>query len=121
MSTTEQDIDIDAPEIPIFTTMPRKKPQHMIIGDSFIAQTSDGELRVPLRFKTKLFRKILKSEGDEVEMFFDLIEGIGDTGTLEALDELDIFESASIAGAYFRAWKTKQQATPGEARRSSSS
>lgn len=108
-------------EIPLFDKTPSKKPTYMVVGDTFVAQTTDGELQVPLRFKTRLFRKILKSEADEVEMFFDLLEGIGDEDTLAALDELDIFESAPLAAAYFRGWKARQKATPGEPQRSSRS
>lgn len=122
---TEQDQTTDTevaePTVPVFDKTPAKKPKHMVVGETFITQTADGELQVPLRFKTKLFRKLVKSDGDEVEQFLDLIEGIGDESTLEAVDELDIFEAAQMAGAYFTAWREKQQATPGEPRRSSRS
>lgn len=122
MSDDIQDFDeVEEPTVPVFEKTPRTKPQFMVVGETFVAQTADGELKVPLRFKTKLFRKILKSDGDEVEMFLDLIEGMGDTDTIEALDELDIFESAKLAAAYFRGWKEKQQASPGEQQRSSRS
>lgn len=126
---TEQAAQIDTPDeldefdptVPVFDDVPAQKPKHMVIGDTFIAQTSDGELRIPLRFKTKLFRKLVKSDGDEVEQFLDLIEGLGDEATVEKLDELDIFEAADMAGKYFTAWREKQQTTPGEQQRSSRS
>lgn len=115
---THEEIEDD---FPIFEKTPRTKPPYMVVGDTFVAQTSDGELKVPLRFKTKLFRKLVKSDADEVEQFMDLIEGIGDSVTLERLDELDIFESAKIAGAYFKGWRARQGSTVGEASRSSRS
>lgn len=122
MSEETETVEVEEEEtVPVFEKTPRTKPQLMVVGETFIAQTSDGELKVPLRFKTKLFRQLLKSDGDEVEQFFMLIEGMGNTDTLEAIDELDIFESAKIAASYFRAWREKQQATPGEPRRSSRS
>lgn len=115
------DVEVAMPTVPVFKNAPKNKPQFMVVGDTFVAQTADGELKVPLRFKTRLFRQLLKSDADEVEQFFLLLEGIGDDTTLEVIDELDIFESAKIAAAYFQGWKEKQQATPGESRRSSRS
>lgn len=116
------DQTIETPDVeddfPIFDKTPKTKPKYMVVGDSFVAQTSDGELKVPLRFKTKLFRKLVKHTGDEVEMFMDLLEGLGNQDTVDALDELDIFESAQIAGAYFKGWRARQQASVGEASRS---
>lgn len=123
---TEQTAQIDTPDdvdddFPIFDEEPKTKPPYMVVGDTFIAQTADGELKVPLRFKTKLFRKLVKHTGDEVEMFMDLLEGLGNQDTVDALDELDIFESAQVAGAYFKGWRARQQASVGEAQRSSRS
>jgi hypothetical protein len=118
---TETPEETADPTVPVFDKTPRTKPKHMVVGETFIAQTSDGELKVPLRFKTRLFRKLVKSDGDEVEQFLDLIEGIGDEATLAKIDELDIAETARMAGVYFTAWREKQRATPGEARRSSRS
>ena len=118
--TAETD-SVDETDVPVFDKTPKTKPRFMVVGETFVAQTADGELKVPLRFKTKLFRKLVKSDADEVEMFMDLIEGIGDSSTLNAIDELDIFEAVEIAGAYFKGWKARQQATVGEAARSSRS
>lgn len=117
----EQTDEIAEPTVPVFDKTPRTKPQFMVVGETFVAQTSDGELKVPLRFKTRVFRELLKSDADEVEQFFLLLDGIGNTETLEKIDELDIFESAKIAAAYFQGWREKQQASPGEPRRSSRS
>lgn len=113
----------EAPEVepvPVLTKAPAKKPKYMVVGDAFYAQTDDGELRVPLRFKTKLVRSIRDLE-DELDQLFALLEGLGDKSTAEALDELDIFETTEIAEKYFQAWQEKNEARLGEAVRSSRS
>lgn len=109
-----------ADPIPVFDAEPGDgRPTFYVVDDQFHAVTSDGMLVVPMRFKTGLFKKVLRSEGDNVELFLLLTDGIGDATTIAQLDELDIFETAKIAGAYFQAWREKQQASVGEAQRSS--
>lgn len=109
--------------IPIFTidTLPptEELPPTYVIGEDFYAVTSDGLLKVRMRFKTSLFKQVLRHDGDEIEGFLILLDGLGDEETVAQLDELDIFETARIAADYFQAWREKQQATMGEARRSS--
>lgn len=107
--------------IPVFSEEPGEgRPPAYVIGDHFYAVTSDGLLKVQMRFKTSLFKQVLRSEGDNVESFLILIDGIGDETVAAQLDELDIFETARIASDYFQAWREKQQASMGEALRSSS-
>lgn len=117
MATTRETPD---DTVPVFDKAPRTKPPFYVVGDTFHAETENGDLALPLRFKTKLVRAIRDVEGDEVDMMFALLDGIGDQDTAAALDELDIFESSRIAGTFFRAWREKQQASVGEAQRSSS-
>lgn len=122
MSTTETTASpAEKEQIPVFTEEPgaADRPPTYVIGDQFFAVTSDGMLSVQMRFKTSLFKQILRHDGDDVEGFLLLIDGLGDEATVAQLDELDIFETARIAGDYFQAWREKQQATMGEARRSS--
>lgn len=122
MATKKQTVD-ETPEvtpIPVHAKAPAKKPKHMVVGETFYAQTDDGELRIPLRFKTKLVRAISQTD-DELDQLFALLEGLGDQGTADALDELDIFETTEIAEKYFQAWQEKNQARLGEAQRSSRS
>lgn len=109
----------DVDEIPVYDTAPKVKPEHFVAGDTFFAQTSDGELSIPLRFKTKLIRQIREVDGDELDQMFALLDGIGDKATANALDELDIFETTRHVQAFFRAWQERNQASVGEARRSS--
>lgn len=112
---------VEVDPIPVFDAEPgADRPKFYIVGDDFHAVTSDGMLVVPMRFKTRLFKQVLRSEGDNVELFLLLTDGIGDEETIAQLDELDIFETAAVAAAYFQAWREKQQASMGEAQRSSS-
>jgi hypothetical protein len=111
---------VEPDPIPVFDEEPGEgRPAFYIVNDQFHAVTSDGMLVVPMRFKTGLFKQVLRSDGDNVELFLLLTDGIGDETTIAQLDELDIFETAKIAGAYFQAWREKQQASMGEAQRSS--
>lgn len=106
--------------IPIFDAEPGEdRPQFYVVGETFHAVTSDGLIAVPLRFKTRVFRDVMAAQGDNVELFLVLIDGVGDEETAAQLDELDIFETIPIAAAYFRAWREKQDASMGEALRSS--
>ncbi len=110
----------DTPEItpvPVLEKIPAKKPRFFVAGDAFFAQTDDGELKIPLRFKTKLLRSI-RDAGDELDQLFALLDGLGDAATAEALDELDIFETTEIATTYFQAWQEKNEARLGELSRS---
>lgn len=125
MSTTEnteQDSPVEPDPIPVFDEgkAPKVKPRFLVAGTTFFAQTEEGELAIPLRFKTKLIRSIRDIPGDEIDQMFALLDGLGDRHTADALDELDVFETMEIVGAFFRAWQEKQQASVGEARRSSS-
>lgn len=106
--------------VPVLVKVPAKKPKYFVAGDRFYAQTDDGELQVPLRFKTKLVRAI-RDLDDELDQLFALLEGLGDKDTAAALDELDIFETTEIAEKYFQAWQEKNEARLGESQRSSRS
>lgn len=103
--------------IPVLAKVPAKKPKYFVAGDTFYAQTDDGERRIPLRFKTKLMRAINAADS-EVDQLFALLSGLGDQATADALDELDIFDATDLAAAYFQAWQEKNEARLGEAQRS---
>ena len=120
-TTTEPETKPEPDPIPVFDEgkPPTTKPPFFVAGTTFFAQTEDGELSVPLRFKTSLVRAIRDVDGDEIDMMFALLEGLGDKVTADALDDLDIFETTRIVAAFFRAWREKQQASVGEALRSS--
>lgn len=100
------------------TPEPPAKPKYQVVGDTFIAQSEEGEIRVRLRFKTKLIRAI-RNAGDELDQFIALLDGIGDKRALEQIDELDIFDTQLLVTEFFKAFEQRQAATVGEAQRSS--
>lgn len=118
MTTETETPEVDP--IPVLEKVPAKKPKHFVAGDTFYTQTGDGQLTIPLRFKTKLVRSI-RDAGDELDQLFALLDGLGDKTTAERLDELDIFETTEIAERFFQAWQEKNEARLGEAQRSSRS
>lgn len=127
MSETTKEIDPvdeadDVAPIPVLEVAPKAgKPKYMVIGNTFYAQTADGELTIPLAFKTKLLRKLRSTEAvDEIDQVFILLDGLGDKKTAEALDELDVFETTAFVSKFFQAWEEKNKASLGEAQRSSS-
>jgi hypothetical protein len=101
------------------TTAPVEKPRFQVVDEKFIAQLSEGgEIRVPIRLKTKLVREVMIGDKDEMEQFFELLDGIGDAETADKLDELDIIETLEIVAEFFKAFGEKAKATPGESVRS---
>lgn len=117
-STASTIVDVSAPAEPEAPELPSSPTR--VVGDTFIAETEQGEIRIRLTFKTKLIRAIRKSEDDELDQFLALLDGIGDKRSLAQLDELDFFETQKIVAAFFRAFQEKQGASVGEASRSSS-
>jgi hypothetical protein len=105
---------------PKTTPEPGTKPKFLVVEDKLIAQTSNGELKLPLKVKTKVFREI-KELPDELDQLFALLDGIGDTETAAALDELDIFETQDVVEKFFEEFQTKAKARVGESSRSSGS
>lgn len=96
------------------------KPQYAVVDDKFVAQTSEGEIKIPLRVKTGLVRRIRDLPGDELDQLFALLDGIGDKTTPAIIDELDFAtETMPLSREFFVAWAGVQGATPGESSRSS--
>jgi len=100
-----------------------EKPRFQVVGDTFVAQTSDqGELSIRLRFKFKLLRQ-LRATGDtgadQIDQIFTLLDGINDQETAAKLDELDTFEAIELVVAYFNEFNKRQQASLGESSSSS--
>lgn len=105
--------------IPLFESEPKSnKPRYMVVGNVFVAQSDDGEVKIPLRFKTKLIREI-RDLPDEMDQVFALLAGIGDRKTADQLDELDIYDTAELVTKFFQAFQEKQKARLGESSRSS--
>lgn len=101
-------------------TTKAQKPKYQVVDDTFVAQTSEGEVKIRLAFKTKLLRAV-RDSGDEVDQVFSLLDGIGDKKTSAQIDELDIFDTMDLVTEFFKAFEAKQNARLGEASASSAS
>lgn len=86
-----------------------EKPKYQTVGDYFVAQSDEGEIKIRLGFKTKLLRAI-RDSGDAIDQLFALLDGIGDKKTAEQLDELDYLETTEIVNQFFQAFAAKQEA-----------
>lgn len=110
-----------APEVDVFDDdkAPEfEKPRYMVVGSKFIAQSEQGEIHLPMSFKTRLFRLM----PDNLELIGQVFYLNADNQkVLEQLDELDIEDSREIARKYFQAYQERQQARLGESARSSRS
>lgn len=96
------------------------KPKYQVVGDVFVAQTDQGEVRLPLRFKTKLLRSI-RDTGDDIDQVFALLDCIGDSRTVAQLDEMDVFDMTELVTEFFKEFGERQKARLGEASASSAS
>lgn len=99
-------------------TVAAAKPKFIVVDGVFIAQSSEGEIKIPLKFKTKLFRQIATID-NEIEQVFALLDGIGDQKASDQLDELDIFEMQEVVKEFFAKFQEKSEASLGESERSS--
>lgn len=99
------------------TAAKTERPKYQTVDQTFIGQTSDGELRVPLRLKTSVMRaarKIGAEGGDDIDILFQVLEGIGNAKAQEVLDNLDVLEATEFAEAYFGAYEKMRKASLGE-------
>ncbi|QJU52929.1 hypothetical protein SCB71_06300 [Herbiconiux sp. KACC 21604] len=100
-----------------------EKPKYQVVDGKLHAQTPEGEIILPLRFKTKLIRAardIKNGQGDELDQFFYIIDALGDFDTLAVIDELDFVEETTpLVMEFFKAFGEQQRATTGESRASS--
>lgn len=98
------------------------EPEFRVVENNLhVITTTEGEIVLPLKVKTKVFRKIAEDEGDEMKQLFGLLDELGDEQTPAILDELDIFETQSIVARFFEEFTAKAQASVGESQRSSNS
>jgi hypothetical protein len=100
-----------------------EKPKYQTIDGKLVAQTPEGEIKIPLQIKTKLVRaarNVMNGQGDELDQLVVILEGIGDTATIEKLDELDFMtETMPLVQEFFRAFGQQQRANAGESSASS--
>lgn len=98
------------------------EPEFRVVENNLhVVTTTEGEIVLPLKVKTKVFRKIAEDDGDEMKQLFSLLDQLGDDRTPEILDELDIFETQAIVKRFFDEFTQKAQASLGESQRSSNS
>lgn len=45
-------------EVPVFAVAPAEPPPHMIVGDQFVAQTTEGPFQISLRLKERHIREM---------------------------------------------------------------
>lgn len=97
------------------------KPEHVIAGDTFIWNSTDpevGEVRIPLKFKTRILREAQKMQGDDLGfMFFVLDNVLGDE--VAKVDEMDAGEMRRMFSTWQTAWSERAEAAMGESSRSS--
>lgn len=95
---------------------------HVMDNHFIFPGTEQGDIRIRLQFKFKLLRAIRAKDVEEVDQLIMLLDGIGDQKTLKQLDELDALEDIpKIVDGFFTAFQEKNEASVGEARRSSNS
>jgi len=88
------------------------KPLHTVAGETFVWRSPDpeiGEVRVPLKFKTKILRKARELQDDDLEfMFFVLDSVLSDAATV--VDEMDAGEMRAMFRAWQAAWEKRAEA-----------
>lgn len=88
------------------------KPRFLVVEDKLMCQTTEGEIALPLRFKTKLLRQF--GSLDQMDAFFLILDEIAGEETVATVDELDIMETTEIMVEFFKVFESKVQATMGE-------
>lgn len=97
-------------------TTPAAKPRFLVVEDTLKCQTEEGELSLPLKFKTKLLRQFGKL--DQMDAFFLIIDEVAGPETSAIIDELDIMETTGIMVEFFKIFEGRIQATLGESQSS---
>ena len=94
------------------------KPRFLVVEDTLKCQTEEGEISLPLKFKTKLLRQFGKL--DQMDAFFLILDEVAGPGVSEVIDELDIMETTEIMVEFFKVFEERVQATLGKSSSSSS-
>ncbi|MHA3682783.1 hypothetical protein ACXR2W_00780 [Leucobacter sp. HY1908] len=94
-------------------------PRHSVVDQVFIWRDEEqGKIRIPLRFKMKILRVLIRMEKEEaaseMEQLVALLDGLNDTSTQEQLDELWLDDGMALVEAYFKEFQKFNKATPGE-------
>lgn len=94
-------------------------PRYQVVDQVFVWRDEEqGEVRIPLRFKMKLLRMLVRLEKDEgaseMEQLFALLDAINDEATRDQIDEMWIDDATGLISAYFDEFSALNEATPGE-------
>jgi hypothetical protein len=95
-----------------------EKPRFLVVENSLKCQTAEGEISLPLSFKTKILRRIGHLE--EMDAFFLIIDEVAGPEVSALIDELDVIETTEIMKRFMDEFQAKVQATMGESKSSSS-
>jgi len=97
------------------------KPDHVVAGETFIWNSPDpevGEVRIPLKFKTKILRAAKDMQDDELGFMFYVLDNVaGDA--VSQVDEMDAGEMKTMFREWQLAWQERSEATFPESSRSS--
>lgn len=91
----------------------KPKPQHEVVDDVFVWHSANpdvGEVRIPLRFKTKILRRIASGELDDLQMLFLVLDETA-PDYVDAVDEQDAIESAQMLNLWQAAWNEARGAS----------
>lgn len=112
---------------PTFKPIPRlevepdtDKPPMMVVRDTFIAQSDQGEVRMPLSIPRKTVRAMAEVEGAYEQIDF-LLESRGDQENRDRLDSIDDVEATIITRGFFEAYAMREVLRLGESLSSSTS
>lgn len=100
------------PAVPVFTVAPESMPKHCIVGDEFVAQTDQGEMRVSLRIRERTMREM---EDLPVAQQFGVLLAAQAPDWVERMDELDTTEATILRTLFYVAFSQYQAARLGEA------
>lgn len=96
-------------------------PRYQVVDGTFVFSDADehGDIRIPMRFKTKLLREVTREDLDEMGQLFALLEGIGSEDVADRLGEMDIFDTMEVVSGFFEEFEKIAEARLGESERSS--
>lgn len=97
------------------------KPKFLVVEDALKCQTENGELSIGLKIKFKIVRQLMKVEGGQTAEMEFFIDHVLDPKVVDALDELDSAEAATILGEFGDAVAKRMGASLGESEGSSAS
>lgn len=94
-------------------------PRFSVVDQVFIWRDEEqGLIRIPLRFKMKILRVLIRMEKEEgaseMEQLVALLDGLNDTATQAQIDELWLDDGMDLVSAYFDEFAKVNKATPGE-------